>query len=106
MDYTPPFTLRAPQRERDRLPIKTPVMGYNNLLGGYFDVQTFPNIFTNVPRLVQTANQNYIGRKMIMPETQNYDGTYQPKLQNVSIPLDEVPLRNVGGIQRPMFSVY
>jgi hypothetical protein len=40
---------------------------------------------------------------MLMPETQ----AYPPKLDNLLIitPLEEVPLRNVGGQQRQMFSV-
>jgi hypothetical protein len=106
MSYLPLQSLRSPQRDIDNAPPKTFVQGYNNVFQDSFKAPSMPNVYTTVPRAIQTANQNYIGRHMLMPETQNYDRAYQPTLENLSIPLDEVPLRNVGGIQRPMFSVY
>ncbi len=104
--YSANYTLRSPQLDIDNVPILTPPLGHNALYKDFFKAPIMPNVYTNLPRSVQTANQNYIGRHMLLPETQNYDGAYQPQLQNMAIPLEEVPLRNVGGIQRPMFSVY
>jgi hypothetical protein len=37
-----------------------------------------------------SANQNYIGRHILLPETQRYDRAYQPKFENMAIPLEEV----------------
>jgi len=104
--YSANYTLRSPQLDTDNAPILTHALGHNALYKDFFKAPIMPNVYTTFPRNRQSANQNYIGRKMLLPETQNYDGTYQPKLQNMAIPLEEVPLRNVGGIQRPMFSVY
>jgi hypothetical protein len=106
MSYLPLHSLRSPQRDIDNAPIKTFVQGYNNVFQDTFKAPIMPNVYTTFPRAIQTANQNYIGRYMLRHETQNYDHAYQPQLENLSIPLEEVPLRNVGGIQRPMFSVY
>jgi hypothetical protein len=105
MSYLPLHSLRSPQLDTDNAPIKTFAQGYNALQDS-FKAPLLPSVFLKFPRATQTANQNYIGRYMLRPETQNYDRTYQLKLENLSIPLEEVPLRNVGGIQRPMFSVY
>jgi len=104
--YSPNHSLRSPQLEVDNGPLLTRAPGHNAHYKDFFKAPIMPNVYTTFPRNVQTANQNYIGRHMLMPETQNYDGTYQPKLQNMAIPLEEVPLRNFSGIQRPMFSVY
>jgi hypothetical protein len=106
MSYLPLHSLRSPQQDINNAPIKTFVQGYNNAFQDSFKSPLLPSYFLKFPRATQTANQNYIGRHMLRPETQNYDRAYQPKLENLSIPLDEVPLRNVGGIQRPMFSLY
>jgi hypothetical protein len=105
MSYLPLHSLSSPQLDIDNAPIKTFALGYNALKNS-FKAPLLPSIFLKFPRATQTANQNYIGRHMLRPETQNYDRTYQPKLENLSIPPEEVPLRNVGGLQRPMFSVY
>jgi hypothetical protein len=106
MSYLPTQSLRSPQLDINNAPIRTFALGQNALFKDFFKAPIMPNVYTTFPRAVQTANQNYIGRHMLMHETQNYDRAYQPKLENLSIPLEEVPLRNVGGIQRPMFSVY
>jgi hypothetical protein len=106
MSYLPKQSLRLPQRDIDNAPIRTFALGQNALFKDFFKAPIMPNVYTTFPRAVQTANQNYIGRHMLMHETQNYDRAYQPKLENLSIPLEEVHLRNVGGIQRPIFSVY
>jgi hypothetical protein len=106
MSYLPLHSLRSPQLDINNAPIKTFALGQNALFKDFFKAPIMPNVYTTFPRAVQTANQNYIGRYMLRHETQNYDQAYQPKLENLSIPLEEVPLRNVGGIQRPMFSVY
>jgi hypothetical protein len=106
MSYPPLHSLRSLQQDINNAPIKTFVQGYNNAFQDSFKSPLLPSYFLKFPRATQTANQNYIGRHMLRPETQNYDRAYQPKLENLSIPLDEVPLRNVGGLQRPMFSVY
>jgi hypothetical protein len=106
MSYLPTQSLRSPQLDINNAPIRTFALGQNALFKDFFKAPIMPNVYTTFPRAVQTANQNYIGRYMLMHETQNYDRAYQPKLENLSIPLEEVPLRNVGGIQRPMFSVY
>jgi hypothetical protein len=105
MSYLPTQSLRTPQLDINNAPIKTFAQGYKALQDS-FKAPIMPNIYTTSPRAIQTANQNYIGRYMLRHETQNYDHAYQPKLENLSIPLEEAPLRNVGGIQRPMFSVY
>jgi hypothetical protein len=106
MSYLPLHSLRSPQLDINNAPIKTFALGQNALFKDFFKAPIMPNVYTTFPRAIQTANQNYIGRYMLRHETQNYDQAYQPKLENLSIPLEEVPLRNVGGIQRPMFSVY
>jgi hypothetical protein len=106
MSYLPTQSLRSPQRDIDNAPIRTFALGQNALFKDFFKAPIMPNVYTTFPRAIQTANQNYIGRHMLRHETQNYDHAYQPQLENLSIPLEEVPLRNVGGIQRPMFSVY
>jgi hypothetical protein len=106
MSYLPTQSLRSPQRNIDNAPIKTFAQGYNNAFQDTFKAPIMPNVYTTFPRAIQTANQNYIGRYMLRHETQIYDHAHQPKLKNLSIPLEEAPLRNVGGIQRPMFSVY
>jgi hypothetical protein len=106
MSYLPTQSLRSPQLDINNAPIRTFALGQNALFKDFFKAPIMPNVYTTFPRAIQTANQNYIGRYMLRHETQNYDRAYQPKLENLSIPLEEVPLRNVGGIQRPMFSVY
>jgi hypothetical protein len=106
MSYLPTQSLRSPQLDIDNAPIRTFALGQNALFKDFFKAPIMPNVYTRFPRAIQTANQNYLGRHMLRHETQNYDRAYQPKLENLSIPLEEVPLRNVGGIQRPMFSVY
>jgi hypothetical protein len=106
MSYLPLHSLRSPQLDINNAPIRTFALGQNALFKDFFKAPIMPNVYTTFPRAIQTANQNYIGRYMLRHETQNYDQAYQPKLENLSIPLEEVPLRNVGGIQRPMFSVY
>jgi hypothetical protein len=106
MSYLPTQSLRSPQLDINNAPIRTFALGQNALFKDFFKAPIMPNVYTTFPRATQTANQNYIGRYMLRHETQNYDRAYQPKLENLSIPLEEVPLRNVGGIQRPMFSVY
>jgi hypothetical protein len=106
MSYLPLHSLRSPQQDINNAPIKTFVQGYNNAFQDSFKAPLLPSYFLKFPRATQTANQNYIGRHMLRPETQNYDRAYQPQLENLSIPLEEVPLRNVGALQRPMFSVY
>jgi hypothetical protein len=106
MSYLPLHSLRSPQLDINNAPIRTFALGQNALFKDFFKAPIMPNVYTTFPRAIQTANQNYIGRYMLRHETQNYDHAYQPKLENLSIPLEEVPLRNVGGIQRPMFSVY
>jgi hypothetical protein len=106
MSYLPLHSLRSPQLDIDNAPIRTFALGQNALFKNFFQAPLLPSVFLKFPRATQTANQNYIGRHMLRPETQNYDRAYQPKLENLSIPLEEVPLRNVGGVQRPMFSVY
>jgi hypothetical protein len=106
MSYFPLHSLRSPQQDIDNVPYQTFVQGYNNVFQNSFKAPLLPSYYLKFPRATPTANQNYIGRYTLRPETQNYDRAYQPKLENLSIPLDEVPLRNVGGIQRPIFSVY
>jgi len=103
MSYQSNYTLREPQRFRDNAPMLTPIFGYNNIHQPEFRSPILPNFYVNSPR---STNQNYIGRKTILPETQNFDGTYQPKLENDPIALEDVALRRIGGIVRPMFSVY
>ena len=45
--YSPNQTLRAPQDDTDNAPIRTPLMGYNNVLHhGFFKSQRLPNMFT------------------------------------------------------------
>jgi hypothetical protein len=105
MSYLPLHSLCSPQLDINNAPIKTFALGYNALQDS-FKAPIMPNVYTTFPRAIQTANQNCIGRYMLRHETQNYDHAYQPQLENLSIPLEEVPLSNVGGIQRPMFSVY
>ena len=99
-------TLRAPQRHIDNAPMLTPIFGYNNLHAGTFYPPQVPLTMLNRPRMFTTTNQNYIGRHMLSPEMQNYDDAYQPRLENTALPLDQFPLRNIAGIQRPMFSKY
>jgi hypothetical protein len=106
MSYLPTQSLCLPQRDIDNAPIRTFALGQNALFKDFFQAPIMPNVYTTSPRAIQTTNQNYIGRHMLRPDTRNYDRAYQPQLENLSIPLEEVPLRNVGGIQRPMFSVY
>jgi hypothetical protein len=105
MSYLPLHSLHLPQLDINNTPIRSFAQGYNAHQDS-FKAPLLPSVFLKFPRATQTTNQNYIGRYMLRPETQNYDRTYQLKLENLSIPLEEVPLRNVGGIQRPMFSVY
>ena len=99
-------TLRSPQRHIDNASPITPMYAYNNLLAETYRPQQIPMTMLNRPRMITTTNQNYIGRHMLSPEMQNYDDAFQPTLQNIPLPLEQFPLRNVAGIQRPMFSKY
>lgn len=100
------ITLRAPQQYVDNAPPITPLYGYNNVRSGFFYAQQIPNTMPNSPRMITTLNQNYIGRRMLFPEKQNYDEAYQPTLLNKSVPLEQVPLRNTRSIREPIFSKY
>jgi len=88
--YFPNHSLRSPQLDIDNAPMLTHALGHNALYQDIFKAPIMPNVYTTFPRNVQTTNQNYIGRRMLLPETQNYDGTYQPKLQNMAIPLEKI----------------
>jgi hypothetical protein len=71
MSYLPLRSLRSPQLDIDNAPIKTFALGYNALPDS-FKAPLLPSVFLKFPRATQTANQNYIGRYMLRPETQNY----------------------------------
>ena len=101
------ITLRTPQDFIDNAPPITPVQGYNNQAErGFFRAQQIPGTMLDRPRMITTLNQNYIGRYMGFPGTQTDDEAYQPHLRNRSVPLEVLPLRNIRGIQQPMFSKY
>jgi hypothetical protein len=97
---------RSPQRNIDDAPRVTPIYAFNNLMAGTYHSQQIPLTMLNRPRMIPTTNQNFIGRHMLSPEMQNFDEAYQPSLENIALPLDQFPLRNVAGIQRAMFSKY
>jgi hypothetical protein len=83
MIYFPTQSLCSPQLDIDNAPIRTFALGQNALFKDLFKAPIMPNVYTTFPRANQTANQIYIGRHILMPETYNYNRAYQPKLTKV-----------------------